>query len=477
MRSVKYFLLDVGSTYTKLVAVDDCPGGLEIVGQSQSPTTLDDICLGVDLAVAGLRRSLGEEVVPEITLASSSAAGGLRMVAIGYMPRVTGKAAKEVSMSAGARVLEVLSYEDSQDLKVQALKESAPDIILLAGGTDGGDEHSLCDDAIAIATSGVPAKVILAGNARARRNAAQILADSGIEVVEVPNIMPTVHELRVKPAREAIHREFIRQITRAKGLSEFVARLSSGRVLPTPGAVLIAAELLARGTRRQKGLGALMVVDIGGATTDVHSVIPELDALPSELRGLVVANEKQASYRTVEGVLGLRSSSDGILDAVGPEAVLSRAGLADGADPDALIRYVSRIQADPSYLPKSALESAFDIGMAACALEVALRRHAGFFAAESDPVMGVVLGTPVGRDLRAVGLVIAEGGIFAALPEEQGTAIVRRALSERGISLLPESPRIVIDRKYVMHSIGTLSIIDSDGAFALAKRVMRLNGD
>ena len=91
--------------------------------------------------------------------------------------------------------------------------------------------------------------------------------------------------------------------------------------------------------------------------------------------------------------------------------------------------------------------------------------------------MGVVLGTPVGRDLRAVGLVIAEGGIFAALPEEQGTAIVRRALSERGISLLPESPRIVIDRKYVMHSIGTLSIIDSDGAFALAKRVMRLNGD
>ena len=94
--------------------------------------------------------------------------------------------------------------------------------------------------------------------------------------------MPTIHDLNVKPAREAIHEEFIKQITRAKGLLAFRDSLADTTVVPTPGAVLLASELLARGTYDQDGIGSLILIDLGGATTDIHSALPELEKLAIE---------------------------------------------------------------------------------------------------------------------------------------------------------------------------------------------------
>jgi uncharacterized protein (TIGR01319 family) len=130
--------------------------------------------------------------------------------------------------------------------------------------------------------------------------------------------------LRVREAREAIHREFIRQITKAQGLALLKQEITNDKIIPTPGAVLMGAELLAQGVYEEKGLGDLVLVDLGGATTDVHSVMPSLEKLGDEERGLIVANEKQVSYRTVEGNLGMRVSAQGILDAVGCKGVLKK---------------------------------------------------------------------------------------------------------------------------------------------------------
>ena len=106
-----------------------------------------------------------------------------------------------------------------------------------------------------------------------------------------------------------IHEQFIRQITRARGLMEFQTGLTDKVVVPTPGAVLLASELLAKGSYEQEGIGSVILVDIGGATTDIHSALPELENLTIEERGLIINNEKQFSYRTVEGNLGLRVSA------------------------------------------------------------------------------------------------------------------------------------------------------------------------
>ncbi|BCV23075.1 glutamate mutase L [Moorella sp. Hama-1] len=451
---------DVGSTFTKVNSYRLENGRLEWLARAQAPTTVEDIRVGLEAALRNLPGSLRlDDLAGQQVLASSSAAGGLRMVAIGYMPRVTAKAALEVAMNAGARVLEVLSEEDTPAYRREVLLEIKPDIVLLTGGTDGGDTAAIIQNARLLAALKLPAVVIIAGNSQSQAEVAAILAAAGIRCRRVANVMPTIHELRVQPAREAIHGEFIRQITRAPGLRYLEELVAGGKVIPTPGAVLMGAELLARGHYEEKGLGSLIVIDLGGATTDVHSVIPELAELPLEERGLILTNEKQVAYRTVEGNLGLRVSCRGVVETVGPRQVLLRAGVAINDEQEKrLLAYCSRAEEQTETLAGNDEERHFDRGLAIAAMETALKRHAGSLSQEYDPVLGIAPGTPTGRDLRGIQHIIAVGGIFTALPEEEARAIVREALANRGISLLPENPEIIIDRHYLLYSLGLLAL-------------------
>ncbi|MGL4209697.1 MAG: glutamate mutase L, partial [Candidatus Adiutrix sp.] len=319
----KYLVYDVGSTYSKLTAFKVKAGGAEFIARAQHPTTLNDITQGLLAGESNFASEFALNLPSVNILASSSAAGGLKMVAMGYMPQVTAKAAKEVAMNAGARVLEVISHEQTPNYRLEILREIDPHIILLAGGTDGGQSDSLLENAALIAQANLRAKVILAGNMAAQPQAALILDKTSCPFVRVANVMPTIHDLNVTPAREAIHREFIKQITCAPGLGALAEKTVAKKVIPTPAAILMGAELLAGGTYSQEGAGGVLVLDIGGATTDVHSVMPHLAALKPEERGLVINNDKQVTFRTVEGNLGLRISAGGIVEAVGAAGVLA----------------------------------------------------------------------------------------------------------------------------------------------------------
>lgn len=469
MPQVDLLVYDVGSTYTKVSAFNRSGTGLVYLGRSQAPTTVENIAAGLNSACRNLAGDLQwDEVISSRTLATSSAAGGLRMVAMGYMPRVTAKAAKEVAMSAGARVLEIISHETPVDFRIEILQEVRPDIILLAGGTDGGDQSSLLENAEVIGKSKTGSVVIIAGNTAAQAKAEEVLKAGGNPTLRVPNVMPTIHELKVKPAREAIHQEFIRQITRAKGLGYLLEMVSNKRVIPTPGAVLMGTELLALGTHSQEGFGSILVIDIGGATTDVHSVLPDLANLSKEERGLVVANEKQLSYRTVEGNLGLRVSVTGILETVGAKGVLAKAGLEGEEFIKEILAYAQYLEEHTGHISRDEKEKSFDKALAMSAIEVAVKRHAGYFAQSFDPVLGIVPGTPVGRDLRKVRKVIAVGGIFAHSTEAEALEILNKSFANRGISLLPENPEFVVDHNYQLYTIGAMAEEYSNEALTLA---------
>lgn len=448
---------DIGSTYTKAAAFSDEGGSLAYLGRGQSPTTLSNVMEGTRGAEEALRAQ-GIGFAPEIRRYSScSAAGGLRMVALGYMPRVTVKAAKEVAMTAGARVMQVVSADEPLSFRREVLREIDPDIILLSGGTDGGDETCVLENADMICELKSKATVIVGCNRYIQRTVAEKFAAAGIDCVRVPNIMPTIHELKVAPARTAIHEQFIRQITRAQGLREFQSTLEDRVVVPTPGAVLLASELLAKGSYEQEGSGALILVDIGGATTDIHSAIPELENLTIEERGLVINNEKQFSYRTVEGNLGLRVSAMGIPDAVGPKAVIRAMDGDFGVEPDDVLDYTENLERHTDHIPADEREASLDRALASCAISVALRRHAGVYAQEADPVMGIMAGTAMGRDLRNVRRVLCVGGIFVHTDEARGRELVRRCFADPGISLLPlEEPEILLDRDYIFYALGVL---------------------
>ena len=448
---------DIGSTYTKAAAFWEEDGVLSYLGRGQSPTTLSNVMDGARGAEAALAAK-GISLAPDVKRYSScSAAGGLRMVALGYMPRVTVKAAKEVSMTAGARVMQVVSADEPLSFRKEVLREINPDIILLSGGTDGGDEACVLENADMICELKSKATVILGCNRYAQREVAKKFEAANIEYVRVPNIMPTIHELNVAPARTAIHEQFIRQITRASGLLDFQATLTDKVVVPTPGAVLLASELLAKGSYEQEGTGSLILVDIGGATTDIHSALPELENLTIEERGLVINNEKQFSYRTVEGNLGLRVSATGIPDAVGPKAVLRAMDGDFSVTPDDVLDYTEDLEQDTGHVPADEKEASLDRALATCAISVALRRHAGVYAQEADPIMGIMAGAAMGRDLRNVERVLCVGGIFVHTEEEKGRELVRRCFADPGISLLPlREPQILLDRDYIFYALGVL---------------------
>lgn len=459
-----YMLIDVGSTYTKVRLIS----GHKLVASAQSPTTLDDVNIAISDAKQQIETQVGAVEAAQM-LASSSAAGGLRMVAMGYMARVTAKAAKEVAMNSGAKILEILSSEDPAAYRLQVLKEIQPDIVLLAGGTDYGDASSLIENAGVIAQSGVSALVVIAGNVEAQPCAASVLRAAGVAYVRIPNIMPTIHELRVDRARSTIHREFIQQITKAPGLSSLKDSISGENVLPTPGAVLLAAELLAKGTRLQEGIGDLIVLDLGGATTDVHSVVPSYAKMSKEEIGLIVTNARQVSYRTVEGNLGMRVSAAGVTAAVDPRDILARQGIVDEQMAERLSIYCEQLEQQPDALPQTDEEYDFDTWIAQTAIELAVKRHAGYFVTEPDPVTGLSPGMPVGRDLRDVHKVIAVGGIFAHRSEAEGRVIVQAAFRNRGISLLPAYVEVAIDQAYLFYTGGVIGMQDEEYALTLLK--------
>lgn len=137
---------DVGSTYTKGAAFP-LATETDVPCPRQHPTTLENISDGARGAEAEIRAK-GVEFAPDmVRFSSCSAAGGLRMVAMGFMPRVTAKAAKEVAMTAGARVMEVVSADEPPEFREEVLREIKPDIILLSGGTDGGDMANVLENA------------------------------------------------------------------------------------------------------------------------------------------------------------------------------------------------------------------------------------------------------------------------------------------------------------------------------------------
>lgn len=461
-----YQIIDLGSTYTKLRVFDH----RQLLATSQSPTTLEDIYSGVRACREELIRQLDvEQLVTRATLVSCSAAGGLRMVAMGYMARVTAKAAKEVAMNSGAKILEILSDETEAGQRIEVLKEIAPDIILLAGGTDFGNRTSLIRNAQLIVESGIKSTVIVAGNIEAQPEAAGILKAGGVPFIRVPNIMPTVHELHLTEAREAIHQEFIRQITRAHGLKRLQAEMTGDRIIPTPGAVLMAAEILAVGSYDRKGIGDIIVIDLGGATTDVHSVLPRLATLGAEEIGLIVSNEKQVSYRTVEGNLGMRVSALGVINTAHPRAI-SQKFSPDEDMSEALLEHGHFLEAHPDFIPKTEQEKRFDQWIATTAVDMALRRHAGYYSAKHDPVTGIVPGTPVGRDLRKVETIIVVGGWFAHHTQAEADALIQGILADPGVSLLPQQATVYLDSDYLMYACGVIGQKEPSYAFDLLER-------
>ena len=320
-------------------------------------------------------------------------------------------------------------------------------MVLLVGGTDGGNSEILRHNAAALAGCGLPVPVVVAGNVDARDDVVAELVAAGVPVTATANVLPVIGRLDPMPARRAIREVFITHVIGGKGLSrraDFPAMVRAA----TPDAVLAGVEVLADGAAGVAGVGDVLVVDVGGATTDVYSVVTP-QGEDAVLRKEVV--ETLWRSRTVEGDLGMRWSAGGVVDA----ALAER--LVDPAEAQRLRAAAEVRVADPAYLPTDDVARDDDARLAQLAVTIALRRHGRG-----------------GKDLRDVSLVVGSGGVLRHATAAAAAHVLEPATTDLGGGWAPpEHAQTVVDVRYVLAAAGLLVQDHPETAAALVTDNLR----
>ena len=379
------------------------------------------------------------------------------MVTVGLVRELTAEAARQAALGAGARLVASFAYRLTQG-DVARLVDAAPDILLLCGGTDGGNSAVVLHNAHALAASALACPVVVACNREATDDVVATLVAGGKSAIATANVLPGLDTLDIEPARGAIRDVFMRRIVAAKGIERAAARFDAV-LMPTPAAVLEGARLLADGVAPRGGHGPLIVIDPGGATTDVHSIGTGEPSEPGVLRhGLPEPYAK----RTVEGDLGVRHNAAAIAAEVGIEAIAADAAMPVAAAEAAIAALHRNVDA----LPRDASQFALDAALVRAAIRVAVARHAG--TRETVYTAQGPVSVQRGKDLRDVALVIGTGGALVHARDPATILEVAAADPAAPASLRPRAPRFAIDRHYLLYAAGLLAQVAPQAAFDLA---------
>lgn len=456
-------LIDFGSTYTKITAVDI--NKEEIIGTASSYTTIDtDINYGLNNALKDLENTVGK-IKFDKYFACSSAAGGLKMAVSGLVEKVTAQAAKEASLGAGAKVIKVYSYEMTEE-DVEEIDNIKPEIFLLAGGTNGGDKKCILHNAKMLSLCKSDFPIIIAGNREASIKCKEILDKKETYLVE--NVMPFYGELNIEPAQQKIREIFLDKIIYAKGITK-AKQLISGIMMPTPSAMMKAMELLANGYKNENGIGELMAIDLGGATTDVYSIG---DGFPTEANVIYKGIKEPYVKRTVEGDIGMRYSISGIIEEVGINEISKLSNLCE----ERIKELINYLYLNPNTLPNEIDDlTDFDVALACKAVELASVRHAGEI--EKVYTSNGVAYLQKGKDLRQVKQIIATGGSIIHMKKCE--KIIKSSMYNEEIpkSLRPISADILIDKKYILAAMGLLSQSYPEIAIRIMKKELIIYGN
>lgn len=452
---IDVLVAEIGSTTTVVNAFDKvnspCP---VFAGQGQAPTSVGegDVNIGLHNAIDNLSFNLKTDSIEYGELiATSSAAGGLRMTVHGLVYDMTVRAAKEAALGAGANIKQVTSGKLRKS-DLNKLMQINPNIILVAGGVDYGERETALYNAELIANLNLDIPVIYAGNVENQEDVKDLFKNSRSELYIVENVYPKIDELNVEPTRKVIQDVFEKHIVHAPGMQR-VREMVTGSIIPTPGAVMVASKLL------YDDIGDLMTLDVGGATTDVHSVTEGNE----EVSRILISPEPLAK-RTVEGDLGVYVNMHNVVDMVGKEKLEEELNLS----PEELQNLIDNHKP----IPKTDLEKAFVEELTLHAAVTAVKRHAGIFRY----LYGSGGRTTVaeGKDLTRVKYIIGTGGALTRLPHR--VDIMRKIpLSNKGHELLPNKDvEILVDNDYIMASLGILSKKYPETALRLLKNSLNI---
>jgi uncharacterized protein (TIGR01319 family) len=198
-------------------------------------------------------------------------------------------------------------------------------------------------------------------------------------------------------------------------------------------------------------LGDLLVLDVGGATTDVHSVTPGSGEI-----GVMLISPEPFAKRTVEGDLGVYVNIRNVAEIMGMDALRRQF-----PDADTLLNEVG-------HLPINDKQKAFITCLTQAAIICAMERHAGKLIDSYGPMGRKTLAA--GKDLTAIRYVIGTGGALTRLPS--GAAMLENILEKADSTRLwpRKGARVLIDRHYIMASLGVMAARYPQDALLLLRR-------
>ncbi len=423
---VEYLIAEIGST-TTVVTAFNFKKGVEVVGQGKAFTSVlqGDVTIGLRNAINEMEEQLGESIEYDRMIGTSSAAGGLKITVHGLVQDMTVKAAKEAALGAGG-IIKMVTAGRLRRTDIKKIKEINPNLIMIAGGTDYGERETALDNAEIIRDAELNIPVVYCGNIANQEEIKEIF--EGRELYVIDNVYPRVDELNVEPARGIIQDAFEVNIVKAGGMDKIKAMVD-GAIMPTPGAVMEATKLL------YEIIGDVIVVDVGGATTDVHSVTEG----SVEILDILVTPEPKAK-RTVEGDLGVYVNRENVLELLQPYEL-------EGRTKESISSFIKPI-------PTTEEEKYWSRVLAQKAVNTAIDRHVGQIKRVYNSGRKF---SAYGKDLSMVKYIIGTGGALTRLGK--GKEMLESIKDVKGdITMRPtKEAKVLLDNMYIMACAGVLS--------------------
>lgn len=453
---------DCGSTTTKAILIERRGGEYRLAMRGEAPTTVEapveDVTQGVLNAVREVEELCGRKLTHggrvagvDAYVSTSSAGGGLQMMVAGVVHKMTAESAARAALGAGAIVMDTIASDDRRPPheRVERIRQLRPDMILLAGGTEGGTISHVVALAELIAAArprprlgqGFALPVIYAGNSAARPEIQRILGDR-VALQIVDNLRPVLEREHLGPARDAIYDLFMEHVmAQAPGYRKLMT-WTSAPIMPTPAAMGLMIQSLAR-SRRADVVG----VDIGGATTDVFSVFGG------------------AFNRTVSANLGMSYSISNVLAEAGIDAILR--WVPGPVDAAGLRDRIGNKMIRPTTIPETREDLVIEQAIAREALRLAFIQHkafaTGLTGVQTERTISEAFAQDTGGgtlvDMLALDLLVGSGGVLSHAPRRsQAMLMMIDAFEVEGVT------ELAVDSIFMMPHLGVLSTVHERAA-------------
>jgi uncharacterized protein (TIGR01319 family) len=463
---------DVGSTTTKARFFKKISGEYRYVISGEAPTTVEapyeDVTMGASNCIREVEELTGHELLDEnnkiitpgregrgvdLYVTTSSAGGGLQMMCAGVIREMTAESAERAALGAGAIVMDVVAIDDGRKIheKISRIRDLRPDMMLIAGGTDGGTVKHVAGQVDLIVAAEPKARlgisydlpVVYAGNVDVRDYVKERMEEKfALDIVD--NIRPTLAVEKVEPARNAIHELFMEHVmSHAPGYNNLM-KWTDVPIMPTPAGEGMMVQLIAE-TYDTDTLG----VGLGGATTNIYSVI------------------EKRFVRSVSANLGMSYSICNVMKESGMKNIMRWVPF--DIESRAVRNRLRNKMIRPTTIPQTIEDLMIEHAVAREALRLGLIHHRsiarglkGYYKQMDISDLYHETDEEVGVKMMDIKIICGTGGLLSHAPRRIQTMIILSdGFQTEGITMLCQ------DSVFMMPHLGVLSTVHKDAAWQI----------